>query len=301
LAAFDVPKANPLTIEKVELGRRLFFDKNLSLDRTISCGTCHDPAKGWSNGQRTAEGINGAKGTRNVPTIFNVAYNRVQFWDGRVFSLESQALRPIFNPREMAMPSRAALVNRLEEDPDYPAQFARAFPDGIAPENVAKAIAAFERTVLVGNTPFDRYQAGDEQALSEAAKRGLKVFMKKGNCAACHRPPTFTDIGFHNIGVGMDQQNPDVGLFAINGRQSAFGSFKPPMLRELTKTAPYMHDGSIATLEEVIEFYDKGGIPNPQLSTEMRPLKLSGEEKRDLLAFLVEGLSAQSPTGPSIE
>ena len=292
LPSISSPPHNRMSAEKIALGKRLFFDKNLSLDRSISCATCHDPEKGWSNGQPVARGVHGVQGNRNVPTLFNVALNRVQFWDGRVFSLEAQALAPLLNPLEMAMPSRQALVERVRAEPEYETLFAQAFRDGLTAENIARALAVFERTILAGNAPFDRFEAGDPHAMSESARRGLNVFQKKGRCALCHKPPNFTDIAFSNIGVGMDRQDPDVGRFAVTNIRSNLGSFKPPTLRELPKTAPYMHDGSIATLEEVIEFYDKGGIPNAQLSEGIAPLRLTNQEKADLLQFLVEGLNS---------
>ena len=164
LPEVNSPADNPTTTEKVALGRRLFFDENLSLDRSISCASCHDPEKGWSNGERIAVGVGGANGARNVPTIMNVAFNRRQFWDGRVRTLESQALGPILNEAEMAMPSRKSLVERIQEDSEYEVLFARAFSDGITADNVGRALAAFERTVLAGNSPYDRFQAGDKQA-----------------------------------------------------------------------------------------------------------------------------------------
>ena len=291
LPAIESPVDNPLTVEKVALGKRLFFDKNLSLDRSLSCASCHDPEQGWSNGRPVAVGVNGAVGTRNVPTIFNVAFNRVQFWDGRVGSLEAQAFGPILNPVEMAMPSAEAVVERIREDSDYARLFATAFENGITVENIARSLAAFERTILAGNAPYDQYKAGDEQAMSESAKNGLEIFLKKGQCVKCHKSPNFTDIAYHNIGVGIDRQNPDAGRFAVTKLQSNFGAFKSTTLRQLTKTAPYMHDGSLATLEEVVDFYDKGGKPNPQLSRDIRPLRLTKQEKQDLVQFMVEGLS----------
>ena len=293
LPAIESPVSNPLTAEKVALGKQLFFDKNLSADRSLSCASCHDPERGWSNGQPVAAGVHGTLGTRNVPTIFNVALHRVQFWDGRATSLERQALGPILNPVEMAMPSAGAVLKRIHENDDYTRMFSAAFPDGVTINNVARSLAAFERTILAGNAPFDRFEAGDEQALSGAAKRGWEIFQQKGKCIKCHKPPNFTDISYHNIGVGFSGKPPDPGRYAVTKLKSNFGSFKSPTLRQLTKTAPYMHDGSMATIEEVVDYYDKGGNPNPQLSSEMKPLRLTKEEKRDLVQFLVEGLSSQ--------
>lgn len=298
LPSVESPTTNPMTVEKVTLGKRLFFDKNLSVDRSLSCASCHDPMQGWSNGQPVAIGVNGARGTRNVPTIFNVAYNRVQFWDGRVTSLERQALGPMLNPLEMGMTSGTTVLERIREDPAYDSMFAQAFRDGLTIENVARSLAAFERTVLAGDAPYDRFQAGDEQAMSDSAKRGLEIFLKKGRCVACHKPPNFTDISYHNIGIGFSGTEPDAGRYAVTRLQSNFGAFKSPTLRQLTKTAPYMHDGSLATLKEVVDYYDKGGNVNPQLSRDIRKLNLAHDEKRDLIQFMVEGLGSveESPT-----
>jgi cytochrome c peroxidase len=295
LPPLAVPADNPVTAEKVALGKRLFFDKDLSLDRSLSCASCHDPAKGWSNGLPVAAGVNGATGNRNVPTILNAALNRVQFWDGRAFSLEAQAVGPILNPVEMAMPSADAVVARLQADTKYREMFSQAFPDGVTIDNIARSLATFQRTILSGNAPYDRFQAGDKAALSAAAQRGLQLFSKKAGCSTCHTPPLFNDIAYHNIGVGMDRPDPDPGRYSVTKILSNFGAFKSPTLRDISKTAPYMHDGSMATLEEVIEYYDKGGNPHPQLSREMRKLQLTKEEKRDLLQFLVEGLTSSDP------
>ncbi len=297
LPEVEAPPENPTTEEKVALGRRLFFDADLSLDRSISCASCHDPEKGWTNGEQFAVGVGGATGTRNTPTILNAAYNRRQFWDGRVRTLEAQALGPIMNPVEMAMPSPEALVDRIREDPEYEELFAAAFPDGITAANVGRALAAFQRTVLAGNTPYDRFQAGDREALSPAARNGLDVFLKKGNCANCHKPPLFTDHLFYNLGVGMEKEDPDVGFYAVTELPTSVGRFKTPTVREVAKTAPYMHDGSISTIAEVVDFYDKGGQPNPNLDRGMRPLRLTDQEKRDLVQFMVEGLSSNTVEG----
>ena len=300
LPAIESPGANPLTVEKIALGKQLFFDKNLSLDRSLSCGSCHDPNRGWSNGQSVATGVHGAIGTRNVPTIFNVALNRVQFWDGRVTSLERQALGPILNPTEMAMPSPKVVLERIRENSDYTRLFVQAFRDGLTIDNVARSLAAFERTILTADAPYDRFEAGDDQAMSDSAKRGLEIFRQKGKCIKCHKPPNFTDIAYHNIGVGFNGKEPDAGRYNVTKLQSNFGAFKSPTLRQLTQTAPYMHDGSMATIKEVVDYYDKGGNPNPQLSRDIRPLQLTPEEKHDLIQFLVEGLSVQKfPTKTS--
>lgn len=303
LPAYHVSDANPMTVEKVELGRKLFFDTTLSVDHSMSCATCHDPDKGWSNGLRYADGVNGLPGKRNVPSILNAAYYRSLFWDGRAGSLEGQALGPIMNAGEMAMPSTGELVDRLRKHEDYPPLFAKAFPDGITAINVARALASYERTIVAGNSPYDRYVAGDKTALSESAERGMKLFFdkQKSKCSICHEAPTFTAMFYHNLGIGMDQDPPmDLGRYEVTKLESNKGMFKVPTVRDVKDTAPYMHDGSIATLEEVVELYDRGGIPNRYLSKEMRggKLNLTKQEKQDLVTFMVEGLSSDDMPTP---
>lgn len=286
------PDDNPPTAEKIALGKQLYFDPRLSADKTISCASCHDPQKGWSNGEQFATGVGQLKGGRNSPTIINSAYNMFQFWDGRAGSLEEQALGPIQNPIEMNM-TLDAVVGRLNKVEGYRRQFKKVFgsPE-ITSENIAKAIAAYERTVLSGDAPYDRYQEGDQEALSPAAKRGMDLFFGKAHCSACHTGPNFTDNAFHNVGIGMDADQPDVGRQAISKLGGDRGSFKTPTLREIARTAPYMHDGSLKTLEEVVEHYDKGGIANEFLDEEIFPLNLTEQEKQDLITFLKDGLSS---------
>lgn len=301
LPEYYVRPDNPMTIEKIELGRKLFFDKCLSADNSMSCATCHDPEKGWSNGTPYATGVSGEVGRRNVPSILNAAYYRSLFWDGRAGSLEGQALGPILHPDEMGMPSKQALVDRLRKHEEYPQLFASAFADGITSTNVARAIACYERTIVAGNSPYDRFVAGDETALSPAAKRGMELFLdrRKSKCVICHEPPTFTALFYHNLGVGMDQEDPDLGRYEITKLESNKGMFKVPTVRDVKLTAPYMHDGSIETLEEVVELYDKGGIPNRYLSREMRgKLNLTDQEKADLVTFMVEGLTSDDVPTP---
>jgi cytochrome c peroxidase len=292
LKDLKVPENNPLTKDKVELGKQLYFDPRLSRDNTVSCASCHDPEKGWSNGERFATGVRGQKGGRSAPTIINAAYHPLQFWDGRADQLEGQALGPIQNPIEMDLTLKE-LLERLNAIPGYKSQFEKAFSDGITEANVARAIASFERTILSGNAPYDDYKAGNKSALSAEAELGRKVFFGKGNCSACHSGPNFSDAGFHNIGIGIDDAKPDIGRQEVSQLLGDRGAFKTPILREIAKTAPYMHDGRLATLEEVIEYYVKGGTQNPQLDEEMFPLKLSDEEKKGLKSFLVEALSSR--------
>lgn len=285
------PKDNPSTPEKIALGKQLYWDKRLSKDSTISCASCHDPKKGWSNGDQFATGVGLKKGGRNSPTVLNSAYNRFQFWDGREPSLEAQAVGPIQNPIEMSM-TEEVVVERLNKIAGYKAQFQEVFGTDVTLKNIGKAIAAYERTVLAGDSPYDRYKAGDEKALSEAALRGRRVFFNKALCSACHSGPNFTDNGFHNVGVGMDKKDYDVGRFAVQKLGGNRGAFKTPTLRDIARSAPYMHDGSMKTLEEVVEHYNKGGIDNPYLSEDIFPLKLTDQEKKDLVTFLKEGLTS---------
>jgi cytochrome c peroxidase len=297
LKPVPVPEDNPMTPEKVELGKQLYFDTRLSCDNTVSCASCHDPKKGWSNGASVATGVRSQTGGRSAPTIINSCYADLQFWDGRAHRLEGQALGPIANPIEMDHKLEDC-VTKLNLIPGYKQQFQKVFGTDVTPENIAKAIASFERTVLSGNAPFDKFKAGDTSALSEAAQRGLKLFTGKARCSACHSGPNFTDQAFHNIGVGMDKPKPDLGRYEVSKQVGDKGSFKTPTLREIARHAPYMHDGNLKTLEEVIDYYDKGGIQNPQLDEEIAPLKLTAQEKADLVTFMKEGLS--SPDYPDI-
>ena len=297
-----IPKGNVLTAENVSLGKQLYFDKRLSRDGSISCASCHDPQHGWSNGERFATGIGGQVGGRSAPTIINAGYLNsghlkltkiLQFWDGRSEELEGQALGPIQNEIEMDM-KLDELVEKLNSIEGYRVQFQEVFGTDVTSDGIARAIAAFERTVLSGGAPFDKYKNGDEAALSTAARRGMNVFFNKAHCSACHAGANFADGGFHNIGIGMDQENPDLGRYVVTLIEGDRGSFKTPTLREIARTAPYMHDGSKATLEDVLNYYDQGGVQNPQLDEEMRPLKLTDQEKTDLVMFLEEGLSSDS-------
>lgn len=289
LPPLSYPKDNPPSDEKIALGKQLYFDGRLSADGKVSCASCHDPAKGFSNADQFATGVEGKKGGRNSPTVINAAYQKFQFWDGRAKSLEDQALGPIQNPIEMNM-TLEAVVTKLNGIEGYKSQFQKVFGSDVTSDGIAKAIAAYERTVLSGDAPYDKFKAGDASALSEAAQRGMKLFFGKANCVACHSGPNFTDNGFHNIGVGSS----DEGRFAISKSAGDKGAFKTPTIREIAKTGPYMHDGSLKTLEEVVAHYVKGGNPNPQLDEEIFPLKLTPEESADLVTFMKDGLSSAS-------
>jgi cytochrome c peroxidase len=283
------PADNPSTPEKIELGKQLYFDPRLSVDDSVSCATCHDPAKGWSNGEDVATGTRKQKGGRNSPTIINSAYYTLQFWDGRAKSLEDQALGPIQNPIEMEMKLEdcVAKLNKIE---GYKTQFQKVFGTDVTSEGIAKAIAAFERTILSGDAPFDKFKAGDQTALSESAQRGLKLFNGKANCKACHTGPSFTDSAFHNIGL----DSPDEGRLAISKLSGDKGAMKTPTLRDIAKTGPYMHNGKLKTLEEVVAHYNKGGNGNPQQDEEIFALKLSEQDLADLVTFLKEGLASSN-------
>jgi cytochrome c peroxidase len=289
-ASFSVPKENPLTEEKIKLGKRLYFEQALSVDNTLACASCHVPEKGFADPNRFSVGVNGLKGGRQAPTIINRAFSRKQFWDGRAASLEEQALGPMMNPVEMAHPNINSVISRLEKDPSYIAAFKQAFPDeggAINEVTISRAIASFERTVMSGNSPFDRFtQLKNETAMSESAKRGYHLFLGKANCASCHVGFNFTDESYHNLGLGLEAKKPDLGRYAITKLEGHQGAFKTPTLREVANTAPYMSDGSLQTLEEVVEFYDKGCRNNKWLSAKIKPLGLTPQEKQDLVEFL---------------
>ncbi|MCH8244166.1 MAG: cytochrome-c peroxidase [Planctomycetes bacterium] len=284
-----VPEDNPLTWQKVVLGRRLFFDPILSRDRTLSCASCHDPRRAFSDGLAIAIGIAGRQGTRNAPSLINRGYGSVHFWDGRAASIEEQVLQPIENQKELDM-TVEEVVARLKREKDYRELFQTALGSAegrINADNMAKALASYVRTILSGDAPVDRYMNGERDALSKRAREGLRIFRGKGNCTACHLGPNFTDEHFHNTGVAWrDGKLLDSGRFEVTSKQQDRGKFKTPTLREIDRTAPYMHDGSIATIEEVIEYYDRGGNPNPYLDVELRVLRLTAEEKEALLQFL---------------
>ena len=300
-----IPADNPPTAETISLGRRLYYDPMLSVDDTVACASCHHPDFGFTDGKPVSEGVNGQKGGRNAPTVFNVAYFATQFWDGRAPNLEKQAEGPVQNPIEMAH-TLEGVEQKLTADPTYQAEFEKAFgPGPITFEKVEKAIASFERTVISGNSPFDRYfYGGDETALSEAAKRGLEILRnpQKGNCTACHPIGLFTDNQFHNIGVGVDDQGEltDLGRYEVSKNEADRGAFKTPSLRNIALTAPYMHDGSLKTLKEVVDFYIGGGNSNPHLDPQLKvltPTTETGEVNwsgADLEAFL-EALTGEIP------
>jgi cytochrome c peroxidase len=328
LPPLSVPADNPITPEKVKLGEKLFNDKRFSSTGEVSCATCHDKEKGFADGLPVSEGINKLKGTRSAPTVVNAAYLHAQFWDGREPSLESQSTQPFLNPVEMALPSHEPILKIVRTDPEYRDFFKKAFGkagDQITMTEVTQAIGTFERTLLAGNSPFDRYfYGGDKSAMSPAAIRGLEVFVNQGRCVSCHvieeTQALFTDNRFHMIGVAANEMPRDLdelvtavedvkkkgtdiavlsnkktsslGRYAVTRDLTDIGAFKTATLRNTDLTAPYMHDGSLKTLEEVVQFYNNGGRvketdPEPELlSGGIRPLNLSKEQQADLVEFL---------------
>lgn len=281
-----IPSDNPMTAAKVELGKLLFFDPRLSRDFTISCATCHNPALGFADGLPTSTGIGNQRGNRNAPTVINSTYLPHQFWDGRAPTLEAQALGPIQNPLEMGNRMEDA-VETIGEIEGYRQRFQEVFGGEVTAERIAMAIATFERTVLSGNSPWDRFNLGETDALTPAAREGWELFRGRANCTSCHVGSLLTDFDFHNLGVGMATEDPDLGRFRVTAVESDRGAFKTPTLRDIGRTAPYMHDGSLKTIQEVIEFYDRGGEPNQWLDRSMQPLRLSANEKEILQAFLL--------------
>jgi cytochrome c peroxidase len=289
LPAVPMPKDNLSTPARIALGQALFFDPRLSGNGAMSCASCHNPSLGWSDGLKTAVGWGGQVLGRATPTVLNTAYNTQFMWDGRKKSLEDQALGPMKTPQEMNTDFGAAL-SRLRALPSYVAMFDEAYPgEGVSEETIAKAIAAFERTVVSNDSAFDRWLAGDKKAMTMAQWRGFKVFASpdKGNCAACHSGPNLTDNGYHNVGLAKQGDGePDPGRYAIRKVASMKGAFKTPGLRDIALTAPYFHDGSAATLRDVVEHYVRGGDDKSNLSASMKPLELTAQEKDDLVAFL---------------
>lgn len=304
----NVPVANPITKGKYELGKQLYFDARVSKDGTVSCATCHNPFKGWTDNAPVSTGIKGRTGGRSAPTVLNTVYGRTMFWDGRAPSLEGQAQGPVQNVVEMGDQTYKEIVERLRKIDGYVEQFQRVFGTTVTLDGMAKAIATFERTVITGNSPYDKYFAGDMKALSDSQKRGTVLFglelhpddefkpgvvKKKANCTACHVGFNFTNEQFHNLGVGFDPKTgefKDLGRFTIDavGAKSLedIGAFKTPTLRNIATTGPYMHDGSLKTLADVVEHYNKGGEANPYLDKDMKKLELTDQEKKDVVAFM---------------
>ncbi len=303
LPPVPTPPDNPPTAETIALGRKLFYDKRLSKDNTLACASCHSPAMDFTDGLSISKGVGGMTGVRNAPTVVNTAYLPLQFWDGRAISLEEQAASPISDPVEMNQTHEVS-VSKLNLVPEYQAMFLKAYGSKLATlGRVEKALASFERTILSGDSAFDRYEyGGDAKALTPAQIHGLALFRdpRKGNCAACHsidaKTALFTDGKFHNIGegVGNDGNFTDIGRFHQTKIATDQGAFKTPTLRNIVNTSPYMHDGSLKTLKQVVDFYAGGGNSNPYLDKEMRTIQLSGQERTDLVEFL-KSLTGRMP------
>lgn len=310
---------NPLTRAKIELGRQLYFDTRLSADNTISCASCHHPDDGYARHTQFGVGIKGQTGGRNSPVSYNRILSSLQFWDGRADSVEAQAVGPIQNPIEMGN-THEGCVRTLQSIPGYAAQFKAVFKsDKITIDQVGQAIASFERTIVTGTSQFDASEAfkpfadmqkddlndlksDDPKAyakyeaaaalvkalpMSESAKRGQALFFsERVNCSACHVGANLADEKYHNLGIGMDAKEPDLGRYVVTKVEADKGAFKTPTIRNVELSAPYMHDGSLATLLDVVEHYNKGGVPNAHLSDKVKPLKLTEQEKLDIVEFM---------------
>jgi cytochrome c peroxidase len=315
LPPVPIPPDNPPTRETIALGRKLFFDKILSRDNTVSCASCHDPKAGMADPRAVSLGVGDLPGTRNAPTVINAAYNPMQFWDGRVVTLEEQAFGPVDNDVEF-IHSHAGVERKLAASPEYVDLFAKAWgPGPITYDMVAKSIASYERTLVSGNSPFDRYFYGrDRNAMSESAIRGLQLYLdpslKAANCVSCHRIDadysTFVEPRFHNTGVAFDPVTRtilDLGRWAITRDPTQVGAFRTPTLRNIALTAPYMHNGSMKTLEETVDFYFEGGRPNQHISNDMPapglpdiPKEQQAQAKKDLVEFM-KALTGDFPPG----
>jgi cytochrome c peroxidase len=281
-----IPPGNPQTEAKIDLGRMLFLDKRLSNDNSISCASCHDPAKAYSDGRARGVGITRTILSRRTPSLLNTAYNSTLFWDGRVNSLEQQALVPMFGKNEMGMQSPRRLLVTIQGVPEYRRRFREAFGREVNLKDIQRAIAAFERTLVTPDSAFDRYERGDKQALTEQQKRGLILFIGKAACTECHNGPNFSDNKFHYLGLlPGDREDPDLGHFTVSKNPADRHAFKTPSLRSATQESDFMHNGSIASLAQVIRFYDDGGGTGPK-SKLLFKLHLTDAEEVDLLAFL---------------
>jgi cytochrome c peroxidase len=318
-----IPADNPLTPARIELGRKLFFDGRLSADGTVACATCHDPARAFTDGRAVSIGIHGRAGQRNAPTILNALYNKAQFWDGRASTLEDQAAMPIINPVEMGQPSSEAAVKAIADIEEYRRAFLSEFGRPVNGTNLVRALAAYERTLVSFDSPFDHFIAGDRTAIDDSAKRGWALFNTRARCNKCHaltdtkRDVTnFTDFDYHNIGIGIIRHNvvalarqaerdiasgnlgavdraaigsdlSVLGRFLLTKKEADTAAFKTPNLRNVLVTGPYFHDGSQETLWDVIDHYNKGaGLKNPWLDEDIQPLALTEPEIDDLVAFL---------------
>lgn len=329
--AIYIPADNPLTRAKIELGRQLYFDRRLSKNAEVSCADCHHPTNGYARETQFGIGVAGQEGNRNSPTSYNRLLSKEQFWDGRADSLEAQAVGPIANPIEMGS-SHELAVKFVSSNPVYRAQFEQIFGHSPNIDDLGKAIAAFERVIVTGDSPYDfneRFEkmesllaaedlldmevlkeeepdwydefvalkkTAEANPMSDSAKRGKKLFFStEANCAACHVGANFSDEKYHNLGVGMQSEEPDLGRFTVTQNEVDKGAFKTPTLRNVALTPPYMHDGSQKTLKEVVDWYAKGGHPNPYLSDKIKKFEASEQDKLDLVAFM-ESLTGPFPT-----
>lgn len=277
--AIFIPDDNPLTPEKIALGKQFFWDKRWSKSGTVACVSCHQPNHGWTDPQRFSTNFEGKPTARRAPTIVNRLFSDRQLWTGLRASLEDQA-------KNDSNRSDDTVVAHLGTLPVYQEQHRKVFGRDLDADGVAQAIAAYVRTILSGNSPYDRFKAGDKNAMSASAQRGLVLFEGKANCVRCHVGFNFTDEGYRNIGVGMDKEKPDLGRFVVTKNEADKGAFKTPTLRDVAKRAPYMHDGSEKALADVVAFYNKGGVKNPWLSSDVRPLGLTDQEQADLVEFM---------------
>ena len=275
-----IPPDNPLTPEKIALGKQIFWDKRLSGDGTVACVSCHLPEHGWADPRQFSVHVGGAVSGRHAPTLVNRLFSGLQGWGGSFESLED------FVRKDVTRADGRMVFQHLAPIPGYQQAFRQVFGAEVSAAGVALAVASYLRTILSGHSPYDRFRAGETDALSPVARRGLALFEGKARCGRCHDGPNFTDEGYHNLGVGMDRASPDLGRFRVTAREAQRGAFKTPTLRDVAPRPPYMHDGSLPTLADVVALYNQGGRPNPWLSEDVVPLHLTAEEQADLVAFL---------------
>jgi len=285
MPAMELPPGDKPTAAQFELGKQLFADPILSRDRSVSCSSCHQPQHGFATSEPLPKGIDGRHPPVHAPALINRGYGKSMRWDGRTPTLEAFVVQPIADPNEMDLPLPAAL-ERLRADAAYGKHFAGAFADGVSERNLARALATFVRGIVAGDAPIDRFHHGDPAALTKEQRAGLWLFESKAGCWRCHSAPLFTDEEFHNTGVGVRDGEPAPGRQAHTGDAADRGRFKTPTLRGVANTAPYMHDGSLATLADVVAFYSRGGNQNANLDPHLKPLNLSAEEQGHLVAFL---------------
>ena len=298
----EQPENNKQTPERIALGKMLFFDPRLGRNKNISCATCHNPLLGWSDGLPLGQGSLGKSLPRATPALYNTGFNILQMWDGRMRSLEHQALAPMAADTEMNV-DFDQMITFINSFPEYRAAFKAAYSAGATKEKIAKAIASFERTILSNNSPFDDWIKGDDSALTDHQVAGFKLFVdtEKGNCAVCHNPPNFTDNGFHNIGLKVSADKPDLGRYQVRKVAVLKGAFKTPSLRSIAKSAPFFHDGTAKDLAQVMDHYLQDFTHNKGVSPALKTIALSVQEKQQIIAFL-HSLSDRNeiPTLPAL-